>query len=102
MATRHLGKWDTPSIFQPLGERLTATNLTCRALVPTLRKPVYNGRPLSRSLHHKVAPEDQGAVGEPEYIPLAILALENPSNPSWCKENHLLPGSTLLTHALVL
>lgn len=25
-----------------------------------LRKPVYNGRPLSRSLHRKVPPEDQG------------------------------------------
>eukprot|EP00435_Cladocopium_sp_Y103_P001648 s2810_g1.t1 len=27
-------------------------------------KPVYNGRPLSRSLHHKVAPEDQGEKWE--------------------------------------
>ncbi|CAL1151455.1 unnamed protein product [Cladocopium goreaui] len=27
-------------------------------------KPVYNGRPLSRSLHHKVAPEDQGVKWE--------------------------------------
>lgn len=27
-----------------------------------LRKPVYNGRPLSRSLHHKVPPEAQGTV----------------------------------------
>ena len=29
--SQYLGKWDTPSIFQPLGEMLTATNLTCRA-----------------------------------------------------------------------
>ena len=25
-----------------------------------LRKPVYNGRPLSRSLYHKVPPEEAG------------------------------------------
>ena len=55
------------------------------------RKPVYNGRPLSRSLHHKVPPEDQGATsGTP-------MLAENPSDPSWCREHHL---ETLVTLVL--